>query len=62
MFGFSKHCVICGIDVKKEEAVKRFGKYLCSEQHAEEFVAKVKEGEKQAEQRRREWRGRGGCC
>lgn len=51
---------MCGIEVKKETAVKRFGKYLCSEQHAEEFLVRVKEQEIQDEENRRNRRG--GCC
>ena len=34
---FKKHCPICGQDVQKEKAIKRFGKYHCSEEHAEEY-------------------------
>lgn len=63
MFGSSKHCQICGVDVNKETAIKRFGKYLCSEDHAEQFAAKIREEEIQNEKSRREGRERrGGCC
>jgi DNA replication protein DnaC len=63
MFGFSKHCQVCGIDVKKETAIKRFGRYLCCEEHAEKFVSRIKEEERLNKERRRERRGRsGGCC
>lgn len=52
---FKKHCPICGQDVEKGKAVKRFGEYLCSEEHAEEYHKKLtKEESKDA--------GRGGCC
>lgn len=61
MFGFSKHCQVCGVDVKKETAIKRFGKYLCSEEHAEQFAAKVIEDKKQKRHRHMRDRG-GGCC
>jgi hypothetical protein len=62
MFGFSKHCQVCGVDVKKETVIKRFGKYLCSEEHAEQFAAKVREEERQNEERQRQMRDRGGGC
>lgn len=62
MFGFSKHCQVCGVDVKKETGIKRFGKYLCSEEHAEQFAAKVREEERQNEERRRQMHDRGGGC
>ncbi|MCA2003611.1 MAG: hypothetical protein QXG67_03850 [Candidatus Nitrosotenuis sp.] len=49
--------------MNKETAIKRFGKYLCSEEHAEQFAAKVREEERQNEERRREGHERrGGCC
>ena len=57
---FEKHCQMCGIEVKKETAIKRFGKYLCSEQHAEEFTVRVKEQQRQDEESHRDRRG--GCC
>lgn len=53
-FGFfKKHCPVCGMDVDKEKAIKRFGEYFCSEEHAEEYRQKMaKEQSKQ----------RGGSC
>lgn len=54
---FEKHCPMCGMEVKKDTAIKRFGKYLCSEQHAEEFVVQE---QRQNEENRRDRRG--GCC
>ena len=59
---FEKHCQICGIEVKKESASKRFGKYFCNEEHANQFVAKKAEEEKQQEEYRRSHPRRGGCC
>ncbi len=53
---FEKHCQICGMDVKKETVIKRFGKYFCNDQHAEQFVQMKKEEEA------REPRRGGGCC
>lgn len=55
---FEKHCPICGIDIKKETAVKRFGKYFCSDKHAQQYVAKKEEEE---ERRAREPRSSGMC-
>ena len=60
---FEKHCQICGIDVKKETAIKRFGKYFCNDEHAKEFLVKKEDGEKQrAEYEKQHPRKRGGCC
>lgn len=57
MFGFKNHCPVCGIDVEKEIGIKRFGKYFCSDSHAEVFSKK--KIEKEAEESSR---GGGGCC
>ena len=60
---FEKHCQICGIDVKKETAIKRFGKYFCNDEHAKEFLVKKEDEEKQrAEYEKQHPRKRGGCC
>ena len=56
MFGNRKHCEICGMDVEKETATKRFDKYFCSESHAEKFV------EMQASKKQDDKPHRGGCC
>ncbi len=37
---FTKHCPVCGMDIDKGKTVKRFGKYFCSENHAEEYRKK----------------------
>ncbi len=58
---FEKRCQICGIDVKKDTSFKRFGKYFCNDDHAQQYVAKRLEQEKQMEEERRHPR-RGGCC
>ncbi len=55
MFGLSKHCPICGMDVKKENGIKRFGKYFCSDNCVEQFLQK-KATEEQKKPRR------SGCC
>ena len=56
---FEKHCQICGMDVKKESAIKRFGKYFCNNEHAQEFVQLEKERQ---ERESREPHRSGGCC
>ncbi len=56
---FEKHCQICGIEVKKETASKRFGKYFCNPEHAEQYKTKREEEE---QRRAREPRRSGGCC
>ena len=40
MFGFKKHCPICGMDVQKETNLKRFGKHFCSEDCVEKYLQK----------------------
>ena len=62
MFGLTKHCSVCGIDVKKETAFKRFGKYLCSDEHAKQYSDRVAEEEKRIVEERRDSRDRGGGC
>jgi hypothetical protein len=59
---FEKHCEICGIEVKKDTANKRFGKYFCDNGHAEQYVVKKQEAEKLMEEERRKHPRRGGCC
>jgi hypothetical protein len=59
---FEKHRQICGVDVKKETAIKRFGKYFCIDGHANQFVAKIAEEEKRQEEYRKSHPRRGGCC
>ena len=51
-----KHCPVCGQDVEKGKAVKKFGKYLCSEDHAEEYRKKLAEKESDTT------KSSGGCC
>jgi hypothetical protein len=66
-----RYCPICGRDVK-DLSIKGFDEYLCSDEHAEEYVKTVRaqklskanlQGEARAEEptRRSWWRG-GGCC
>ena len=62
MFGLTKHCPVCGIDVKKETAFKRFGEYLCSDEHATQYLERRMEEEKRMSEERRDSRDRGGGC
>ena len=56
---FEKHCQICGMEVKKETAPKRFGKYFCSDDHAQKFAQQEME---RREREEKEPRSGGGCC
>lgn len=62
MFGMRKHCHVCGVDIKKEVNVKRFGEYFCNEEHAQQYVAKKMEQERVREEERRNRPRRSGCC
>ena len=64
-----KYCPICGKDVT-DVSIKRFGEYLCSGEHAEQYVKEVRAKQQAASQQeapryeeapRGFWR-RGGCC
>lgn len=60
---FEKHCQICGIDVKKETVIKRFGKYFCNDEHAQQFIQRREEELKKLEEVERDHpRRRGGRC
>jgi YHS domain-containing protein len=52
-----KHYPVCGIDVDKRTATKGFGKYFCSEKHADHYAQMKIERETD-----RGARGRRGCC
>jgi YHS domain-containing protein len=53
-----KHCPVCGMDVDKNTALKRFGKYFCSEEHASQYA----EMKMTRDAERRDYGGGGGCC
>jgi hypothetical protein len=59
---FEKHCQICGIKVKKETVIKRFGKYFCNSDHVQQYVARKMEEEKNVWKRKEGDIRRGGCC
>jgi len=47
MFG-PKKCKTCGVVVDKESAIKRLGKYFCSEEHAKVFVAQERRKQRES--------------
>jgi len=61
---FEKHCQICGIEVDKKTASKRFGKYFCSEDHSLQYLKKKEEQERAwaEEEKKHPRRSGGGCC
>jgi predicted nucleic acid-binding Zn ribbon protein len=69
-----KYCPICGKDVK-EDTLKRFGEYPCSEEHAEQYVKEVRtkrgaasevaavpDGQQTTSEPKQPWWRRRGCC
>lgn len=64
-----RYCPICGREVRDLD-IKRFGKYLCSEEHAEEYVKEVRAQRAEVTRPRSELEEqiisrschRGGCC
>lgn len=53
---FKKHCAVCNQGVEKEKAIKKFDKYHCSEEHAEEYRKNLIKKESETASRD------GGCC
>lgn len=53
---FKKHCAVCKQGIGKEKAIKKFGKYLCSEEHSEEYRKNLAEKESKTATRGE------GCC
>lgn len=62
MFGLTKHCPVCGMDVEKEIGIKRFGKFFCSEEHAQDYTKLRMVREERGEDDSRTRRSSGGCC
>ncbi|SMH70914.1 hypothetical protein [Candidatus Nitrosotalea okcheonensis] len=56
MFGMTKHCPVCGMDVKKDTPFKRFGKSFCSDEHAQKYT------DMQMTRQKDEDQGSGCCC
>lgn len=52
---FKKYCPVCGQEVEKNKAIVRFGKYLCSTEHAEQYRQKL------AKEKSKKAKG-GSCC
>lgn len=55
---FDKYCEKCGNKVDKKTAPQRFGKYFCSDEHAEVFASDVEEMRKKMPKQQ----SSGGCC
>ena len=55
---FDKYCETCGIQVDKKVAPLRFGRYFCSDEHAEKYAKEVEEMRKNIP----EQKSSGGCC
>ena len=45
LFGLTKNCAVYGIDIDKQVKFKRFGKYFCSEDDAEQYSKRNISGE-----------------
>ncbi len=54
VFSSQKFCPVCGVDVNKSTDMKRFGKYFCSEDHAQQYA--------KTQMTKKEDSGRGCCC
>ena len=53
-----KHCPVCGKDVDKNVAIKRFGKYFCSGEHSSHYA----EMKMARDTERGDDTGSRGCC
>lgn len=51
-------CYKCGKEIEKNSAEKRFGKFFCNKEEAEEFVSEI-EKQKAAMPKQK---SSGGCC
>lgn len=56
---YESYCEVCGIGVKADTDLKRFGKLFCSQEHMAQYV-KAKQNELGLDERR-EKRRRFGC-
>ena len=62
MFGLGKKsCYTCGMEVKNS-SFKRFGKQLCSEEHAQQYVQEVEKSRQIALTKQEETEREGCCC
>lgn len=55
------YCEVCGIDVKADTSLKRFGKFFCSEEHMQQYVRAKQSELGLSEERRERRRVRFGC-
>lgn len=55
---FDKNCEKCGMKVDKNTAPQRFGKYFCSEEHANEYAKEIEAMKDKAPKQRHG----GKCC
>ena len=55
---FDKYCEKCGMKVDKKTAPQRFGKYFCSNGHAEEYTKETEEMRMNMPKQQSD----GGCC
>ena len=55
---FDKYCEKCGMKVDKKIAPQRFGRYFCSDEHAEAYAKEVEEQRKKMPKQK----SGGGCC
>ncbi len=50
-----KKCPVCNMAINKEKAIERDGKHFCSEDHAEQYQAKLSKEQSKPS-------GGGSCC
>jgi len=56
---FRKYCPICGLKVKKNGALLRFGEHFCSEEHVDQFMTQIQKGRLEKSPKRH---SHGRCC
>lgn len=54
------YCEVCGIDVKADANLKRFGKFFCSDEHMQQYV-RARQSELGIEERHERRKMRFGC-
>jgi YHS domain-containing protein len=57
-----KHCPVCGMDVDKNTAIKRFGKYFCSDEHASQYAEMKMASDMEGRDSSGYGSRGGGCC
>lgn len=56
-----QYCEVCGIDVKPDPDLKRFGRFFCSKEHMEQYVRAKQDQLGGFEERHERRRMRFGC-